>query len=235
MFDAVLGWLRKRQGHAQQPVATTAGVQLAAASPTENRELARLHMVLRKEFERLATAPGVVPAIRELINLVFPERHDLSKRAAAKALLSADTGERRNYAYIIELDDELVAASVSVTCSPVNEFLSKARVGTYLASLADLASALSKQSADPHTHQRLINVVALELVIDVDTSPDAPKWVHSYITAIPTALLKEFGSNVSKHEALRRLLYDPQLLTQQEIAAIERAGSQREPDVSLTW
>ena len=173
-------------------------------------------------IERLSTAPGLAEHVRALFNRVFPDRPELATRAAAKALLAAQTGARRNYSYAFDLDGEIVAVSVSVSCQPAAAFLHDVRTGAYLKSVADAATLLADRGAAAGlAREQMTAVVALELVIDLEAQvAGAAKFVHSYLTAMPTALLSGFGEGVSKHAELRRLLYDPQLLTADEIAVL---------------
>jgi len=211
--------LLTQNGKPKQPArgAISVNAQSHITAPTENREIARFYLWLRKEIERIATAPGVAEEIKALVNRVFPDRHDLATRAATKGVLSAQSGMRRNYVYVFRSGEEIVVVSVSATCCTPEQFLLQVRTGAYLMSVASLTEVLDRQPADPELQKRLMVVVALEFVIDLEAQGKGePDFVHSYITAIPTALLQKFGSRVSQHPELRRVLFDPQLLTDEE-------------------
>src|SRR5580765_6501037 len=143
MFDAFRRW---RKGKSKDAIPTRDPVTPEAVppgiSPADNQRLARFHLWLRDEIERLSTAPGVAEQVRALFNCVFPDRPELATRTAAKALLAAQTGARRNYSYAFDLDGEIVAVSVSVSCQAAAAFLRDVRTGAYLKFVADAAAML---------------------------------------------------------------------------------------------
>ena len=65
-FEAFMGWVH---GKARQPAreAISVNAQSHMTAPAESREIARFYLWLRKEIERLATAPGVAEEIKALV------------------------------------------------------------------------------------------------------------------------------------------------------------------------
>ena len=214
-FQAFLVWLRRGSVPAV-PIGPVMNGLPPVVSSADERELARLYLCLRKEIERLATSPEVSADIRDLINVVFEDKHDLANCAAAKATLSLRNGKRCNYGYARSFAEEMLIVSVSATCSTPEKFLQQAHTGRYLASVVELPKVLS-QRLDADRMQRLTAVIALEFVIDLEAQAGGSSdFVHSFVTAIPAVVLKNFDFKLSEYPQFHRILCDKRLLTDDE-------------------